>query len=137
MTRWAVGDQWTIANWSSTPTNTFTTLNLPSLPANLAWSASYLYTAGVIGIVSNAVPTEPANILTVSLSGTNLVVTGTNENGGQSFHYVILSSTNLSLPVSQWTILSTNGFNTDGTFSFTNGINASQPSTFFTVKAAP
>jgi autotransporter-associated beta strand protein len=136
MTAWAAGDQWTIANWSSTPTNTFTTLNLPALPGNLAWTVSNLYNAGVIGIVSNtAGPTEPAEILSVSVSGDNLVVTGTNENGGASFHYLILSSTNLALPVSKWTILSTNGFNANGTFAFTNSISASQPSTFFTVKA--
>jgi hypothetical protein len=71
------------------------------------------------------------------MSGTNLVVNGTNLNGGSSFHYAVLYSTNLSLPVSQWTSLATNEFNSDGTFTFTNPINGSQPSTFYTTKAVP
>jgi len=137
MTAWKVGDQWTIANWSSTPTNSFTTLNLPTLRGGLAWTTTNLYSSGVIGIITNTAPTEPANILSVSVLGTNIVVTGTNENGGAIFHYAILSSTNLALPISQWTVLSTNGFNANGTFSFTNKITGSQPSTFFTVKAVP
>jgi autotransporter-associated beta strand protein len=138
MTDWAAGDQWTIANWSSPPTNTFTVLNLPVLPATLAWTLTNFYTNGIIAIVSSASgPTEPADILGFSLSGSNLVINGTNLNGGSSFHYLVLISTDLSLPVSQWASLATNGFNTDGTFSFTNPINASQPSTFYTVKAVP
>ena len=132
---WAVGDKWKIANWNSTPTNTFTTLNLPALPGGLAWDTSSLYSSGVIGIVSNSGPGVPANITGVTVSGGNLVISGINLNGGQNFHYEVLSSTNLTLPLANWTVLVTNSFNTDGTFNYTNAINPTNPAGFFDVKA--
>jgi hypothetical protein len=135
MTNWLVGDKWRIVNWNSTPTNTFTTLNLPALPGNLAWDTSTLYTTGVIGIIANTAPTKPAEITGIFMSGGNIIITGTNLNGGQNFHYVILTSTNLLLPLINWTVISTNGFNVDGTFSNTNTINSSDSSEFFDVKA--
>lgn len=137
MSAWAAGDKWRIANWNSTPTGTFTTLNLPALPGNLAWDTSSLYTNGTIDIVAGTGPTQPAEILSVNLAGTNIVVNGTNDNGGAAFHYAVLYSTNLELPFTNWTVLTTNSFNANGTFSFTNGISASRPAMFFTVKAVP
>jgi len=135
LTAWAVGDKWKIASWSSIPAGTFTTLNLPALPGTLAWDTTSLYSAGVIGIVANSAPTRPANILGVTVSGNNLVINGTNLNGGQSFHYAVLTSTNLTVPLTNWTALSTNSFNANGTFSYTNAINPTNLAAFFSVKA--
>ncbi len=135
LTAWAVGDKWKIANWSANPVGTFTVLNLPALPAGLAWDTTSLYTAGVIGIITSTGPTQPANILGVTLSGTSLVINGTNLNGGQNFHYAVLASTNLNLPLSSWTVLSTNAFNADGTFNYTNVASPTNAALFFDVKA--
>jgi autotransporter-associated beta strand protein len=138
LSAWAVGDKWKIVNWSSTPTGTFTVTNLPALPSALAWDTSALYTNGVIGIVANtSSPTLRAQILGISLSDANLVINGTNLNGGQNFHYAVLTSTNVLAPLSDWTVLSTNSFNADGTFVFTNAINPSRPAAYFEVKAVP
>jgi hypothetical protein len=82
-------------------------------------------------------PTTNANITSVWLSGTNLVFSGTNNNGGQQFHYVILLSTNIALPLLNWTALSTNEFAPDGTFSVTNPIVPAIPQLFYDVKAVP
>jgi len=132
---WAVGDKWKIANWQFLPTNTFATLNLPALSGSLAWDTSSLYTAGVIGVVANTGPTQAASILGVTVSNGSLVISGTNLNGGQNFHYAVLTSTNLTAPLTNWTALSTNSFNANGTFNYTNSINPTTPQQFFDVKA--
>jgi len=82
-------------------------------------------------------PTTNASILSVKLSGTNMILHGTNNNGGTNFHYAVLSATNLLTPLSNWTPLSTNSFNQDGTFDYTNAITPGQPNGFFNVKVVP
>ena len=134
LTAWAVGDKWKIASWNSTPTNGFSTFNLPTLPSNLAWDTSSLYSAGVIGIVAGG-PTKAASILGSSIIGTDFIISGTNLNGGASFHYAVLTTTNLAIPLTNWMVLTTNSFNADGSFTFTNAINATQPQKFFDVRA--
>jgi hypothetical protein len=86
---------------------------------------------------SSAGPSTNANILSVTLFGTNLVLHGTNNNGGTNFHYAVLSSTNLTLPLSNWTVLNTNSFNMDGTFDYTNPITPLQPRAFFDTQVVP
>jgi hypothetical protein len=48
-----------------------------------------------------------------------IVLRGTNASPTNSTYY-ILSSTNVTTPLSNWTRLETNQFLNDGTFSFTN-----------------
>jgi hypothetical protein len=64
----------------------------------------------------------PPTISSTVNSGGNLVFSGTNNNtsGGQT--YFVLTSTNVGLSLSNWTVLSTNTFNADGTFSVTNPV---------------
>jgi autotransporter-associated beta strand protein len=88
-------------------------------------------------ILSSAAPSTNASILSVTLSGTNLVIHGTNNNGGQNFRYAVLTSTNLTLPLSSWTSLGTNQFKSDGTFDYTNAIVPSQPKAFFDIQVVP
>lgn len=51
-------------------------------------------------------------------NGSALVLTGSN--GSPDAPYYILATTNLALPLTNWTILSTNNFDSSGNFSFTN-----------------
>jgi hypothetical protein len=82
-------------------------------------------------------PSTNATILSVKHVGTNMVLHGTNNNGGQTFHYAVLASTNITLPLSNWTPLVTNSFNADGTFDYTNPISPSQPRQFLDVQVVP
>lgn len=83
-------------------------------------------------------PTTNASIAKVLLSGTNLVIEGTNNNvPNTNFQYVVLVTTNLATPLSNWTPIATNGFKPDGTFDFTNTIVPGSPQEFFNVKAVP
>ena len=76
-------------------------------------------------ISTNAVPV----INSVSLSGTNIVISGTN--GARGGNYYILTSTNLGLPSSNWLRLSTNPFDAAGNFIFTNPLDTAQSQLFY------
>jgi hypothetical protein len=116
---------------------TFTT-NLPTLPVGMTWNTNNLTVNGTISVSTPLSPTAPASILTVTRVGTNIVLHGTNLNvPNTNFHYLVLTSTNIALPLTNWTPLSTNSFNADGTFDFTNGIVPAQRRLFYDTKAVP
>jgi autotransporter-associated beta strand protein len=80
------------------------------------------------GILSVAVGSKPVpHITSVSLSGTTLTISGTN--GAVGGQYVLLGSTNVARPLSQWTPLLTNTFDVSG--NFTNIVNLALPLEFF------
>ena len=92
--------------------------------------------------VATIAPVNPSTNATITravLSGTNLVVMGTNNNvPNTSFHYAVLTATNLNTPLSNWIlVLSNGGFNPDGTFDYTNPIVPGTPRQFIDVKAVP
>jgi hypothetical protein len=94
--------------------------------------------SGSITVGTITSPTTNATISEVTLAGTNLVIHGMNNNvPNTSFHYVVLSSTNLALPLSNWTPLVTNSFNLDGTFDYTNAVVPSIPQQFLNVEVVP
>jgi uncharacterized repeat protein (TIGR03803 family) len=66
---------------------------------------------------------EPA-ITNLSLAGTNAVLNGINSIAGHT--YTVLTSTNLALPLNQWTPVATNLLNSGGDFSITatNAVNS-------------
>jgi glucose/arabinose dehydrogenase len=76
-------------------------------------------------ISTNAVPFINA----VTLSGTNLIVSGTN--GAQNGNYYILTSTNLALPTTSWLCAATNPFDANGNFIFTNPVDPGQSQLFY------
>ena len=61
-------------------------------------------------------------IVGITLAGTNVVFNGTNGYVGGT--YYVLTSTNVALPLSQWSPISTNGLSAPGNFSITatNGL---------------
>lgn len=61
--------------------------------------------------------------------GTNVVIVGTGGPPGGTYH--LMSSTNIALPISQWTSIVSNLFDGSGTFRYTNAINAAVPALFF------
>ena len=101
-----------------TYTNAFTTV-LPSPGFGLAWSTAALSTDGTIRVVSGA-----PQVTGVGRSGNQLLVSGIS--GYPDTQYRVLSSTNISLPLTNWTPILTNVFGSDGAFSFTNNINLPQ-----------
>lgn len=113
----------------------------PTTPGTgLLWDTTRL-SSGIIGVTNSVVPgpTTNATITKVTVSGTNIVVHGTNNNvPNTNFRYVVLSSTNLLLPLTNWTPVYTNSFiGSGGTFDYTNPIVPGQPRQFLNVKMVP
>ncbi|HEV2328001.1 MAG TPA: IPT/TIG domain-containing protein [Verrucomicrobiae bacterium] len=72
-------------------------------------------------------------ILRVSAKGGNFIMNGTN-NSGSGGTYQVLASTNLLLPVTNWTVLTTNSFDSTGNFSFTNVNSATNAGKFYILR---
>jgi len=135
------GDTFQLFVGSSGALNAFTNLVLPALSAGLGWNTNQLYAAnGSLSVVSTGPtgPTTNVTITKVTLSGTNLLVHGTNNNvPNTSFHYVALTTPNITNALSNWTPVVTNPFNPDGTFDYTNPIVPGAPRQFIDIKAVP
>jgi uncharacterized repeat protein (TIGR03803 family) len=76
-------------------------------------------------------PTQQLTILGVTLSGTNLVINGSNGQSGRT--YVTLMSADLSLPLNKWTPAATNILSATGNFTFTatNAVDANAAQRFY------
>lgn len=103
-------------------------ISLPPLPAGLNWDTSNLAVNGTVSVTGTEF-NPPV------LSGTNIVLSGTAGSGNAGYSYSVLVSTNVALPVSNWTVLSTgNTFDSNGNFDFTNGIDPNSPQQFFMIR---
>jgi PKD repeat protein len=126
---WSFGDGNTSA--AQNPTNIYITAGpfspglivTNSLGLTLSVPGPAISASGLLGFAS------------VSLSGTNLTISGSN--GISGLPYTVMTSTNLNLPLSQWTPLVTNAWISNGPFSLTltNVLNPSVPSRFYLLEA--
>lgn len=123
----AAGDSFTLFSAGSY-NGSFTNI-LPAIPGTgLAWDTSNLAVNGTISVVSTVAPSP--RITTITLNGTTLTIQGTN--GTASGQYVLLQSTNVALPLNQWTPALTNSFDTNGDFNLsTNIVNPNNPQKFY------
>jgi hypothetical protein len=71
----------------------------------------------------------PPAIVKISINGNNLVFNGAG--GISNGIYYLLASTNLALPLPNWTVIVTNNFDSNGDFFFTNTLNPNTPQTFY------
>jgi hypothetical protein len=109
---------------------------LGSLPAgytgNLQTNAAY--TAIQLRVTAAPFPTTGATIRSISLqSGTNVVISGTN--GQPSGVYYVLSSTNVLVPLANWTAVATNTFNGSGNFIATIPVSAGDKQRFYAIQS--
>ncbi|HXB59359.1 MAG TPA: choice-of-anchor Q domain-containing protein [Candidatus Acidoferrales bacterium] len=87
-----------------------------------------------LGVSGPAIAVYLPTLTDISLSGNNLTLSGTN--GFSGVTYTLLTSTNLALPLSQWTSLVTNTCNANGAFSLTltNVLNPPVPGQFYLLR---
>jgi hypothetical protein len=97
-------------------TGSFSSLGLP---AAVSWQSNYGSTNFSL-VVGSGLP----QFGIVNLLGTNLVFNGTGGTAGSN--YVMLASTNLALPLTNWTALVTNIFDGSGQFHYTNHVSPGQ-----------
>lgn len=127
------------ANWTTMGSTNITALGNEAFAglAVTSYSSSQECMATFDNVAVNPSLTN-ASITNVALAGANLVVKGVNNNiPNASYKYVVLGSTNLAFPLSSWTIMATNSFNSDGTFDCTNAILQGAPQRFLEVKVVP
>ena len=94
-------------------------------------SATVTTAGGNVSLVVSGGAAPQPHITSISLSGTGLVISGTNGLAGEQYN--VLTSTNLTLPLSQWTVLPTNTFSGDG-FSITNAVYPNAPKNFYLLR---
>ena len=139
-----LGGTLTVANVSASPfadgnsfqlfsatsySGSFTNI-VPATPgAGLAWDTNNLAN-GVLAVVSTGAPQPMITGVTLS-GGTNIIISGSNGLAGEQFN--VLTSTNASLPLSNWTVLPAGTFS-GGTFSLTNAIDTTAPQGFYLIR---
>jgi hypothetical protein len=74
-------------------------------------------------------PLPQPRITAFTLNGSNVVISGTN--GLPGWTYDLLTSTNLGLPLTNWTRTFTNQFSANGSFVITNAISPFTPQQFY------
>ena len=122
----ALGDSFKLFN-AAAPAGNFSSVTLPPLVTGLAWNKTALASSGIITVVSNTPPTIGKTILR---SGT-FVLSGSNGVPGNI--YYIVGTTNLALPLANWTRLATNVFDAGGNFGWTNTVGTSSSLNFFSL----
>lgn len=140
------GNAFTVNSVSPLPYGTYTIVHQAS--GAISSSGSYSVSGTAIGAgstptisvsggnvnltVITPVPPSPT-ITSVKVSGTTLTITATN--GAFNGNYVLLQSTNVALPRSQWTPVLTNSFDPSGNLNLTtNIVNPANPVEFYTIE---
>jgi polygalacturonase len=83
-------------------------------------------------LVQPPAPPSPPSFGSINVIGGSLVISGMG--GTTNGIYYVLVSTNLALPLSQWTPAATNLFDGSGRFIFTNAIVSTTPLDFYLLK---
>lgn len=107
----------------------FTAIEPATPGAGLYWDPRPLTTSGTLKVVSTPPPVSPPTIASIIRFGNDIVISGSG--GAPAATYNVLSSTNVALPISSWTPLATGAFLGDGSFVFTNTVEASAPRRFY------
>ena len=103
-------------------------LTLPPLPAGLSWT-NRLLVDGSLAVINKTAP----SIGGLTRSGTNLIFNVTGGSPGAPWN--LLTSTNVVLPLSDWTTNSSGVFDWLGTVTVTNGINLAEPQRYLRIQA--
>ncbi|HEY1718680.1 MAG TPA: hypothetical protein VGH42_10380 [Verrucomicrobiae bacterium] len=72
---------------------------------------------------------SPPVISAFSLAGEEYTLSGTN--GVPGAPYAILATTNVALPLNEWTIVDTNSFDGNGAFTFSSAVDPAAPQMFY------
>jgi hypothetical protein len=101
-----------------TGTDPFSNLALAPLPAG--YTGNLVDNAGSVDLsVKPLPPPVPPTIASIAVSGTQVILKGTN-NLGPGGTYRLVSSTNVTVPRTNWVLLATGSFDNNGNFAITN-----------------
>jgi fibronectin-binding autotransporter adhesin len=106
------------------------TISPASAGAGLAWDTSTLTTDGTLRVKASTTITP--RVGTISLNNGNLVFSGTGGLANGSFK--VVTSTDVALPIAQWTEDSSGAFDASGNFSLSIQVQANTPKRFYMLK---
>ena len=113
----AVGDSFKLFN-AATYTGTFASVT-PAPGPGLAWDTTGLTNGTIKVIATSSAPT----ISKITISGGNVIISGNDSGATGGYH--VLTTTNIALPLSSWTVLTNGNFDGSGNFSSTNAAGTS------------
>jgi hypothetical protein len=116
-----VGASFSVVSYGSLLTG-FAGFNYPALPSAVVWQPAYGNSALTLQVQSGVSPV---------LSGMGLAIGVDGLPGHQA---VLLTSTNVALPLAGWTPLNTNALGATGYFRLTNNLVRTEPQRFFIFK---
>ena len=105
------------------------TVDASAFANDLAGGTFSVQTNGNSLLLTFTPPPPPPVFGGIIFDGTNLIFNGAG--GSIGGNYYVLASTNLMLPMSQWTVLATNAFDGSGNFNFTNTPDPNAPQQFY------
>lgn len=121
-----------LISYASGTTDPFPNLVLGTLPSGVTATLVDNQANSTIDLNITAVPvTVPPTIGNITISDGNIIISGTNNVGTGGGTYHVLSSTNLSLPLANWTVVTNGTFNDNGTFNTTNAVDPTKPRGFY------
>ncbi|HXU79352.1 MAG TPA: autotransporter-associated beta strand repeat-containing protein [Methylomirabilota bacterium] len=107
-------------------------IGLGTLPAGYSGYISNDTASAAVALVLTAAPHARPTTTSVSLQGGNLVFSGTNGYAGGNFY--VLSSTNVALPLSNWTAIASGNFDLAGNFTFSAPVDPAKPQQYFVLQ---
>jgi hypothetical protein len=136
---WTSTNSFNIALAGQTDTFNFSPRNVTTTDGRTVTLSEFQLTRGSTNLMdyrnqiepfaSVIAPQTPPVLSGVNLTGTNLIFTGTN--GAAGANYLVLTTTNLQLTATNWTILSTNQFGPGGAVNFTNSLDPARNQLFY------
>lgn len=103
---------------------------LGTTPAIPGYTYSLTNSPGLIQLLVQApAPPSPPTIGSINATAQGLVMSGTGGTTNGAFY--VLVSTNIALPLNQWTPIATNQFDGSGNFIFTNALVPNAPQAFY------
>ncbi len=125
---WIFGDGFTTNTTVTSLAHTFTAAGTDLVSLTVSGPAG-ANTSTLPVVVMASVPPVIGG---VQIVGGQLVITGTNGTAG--VNYYVLATTNLSLPVTNWSSIATQQFGPGGSVNFTNPLNLNGPQTFYRLR---
>ncbi len=105
----------------------------PATPgAGQTWDTTALATSGVLKVVGDPAVTNPSQIGGIVVADGSAIINGTG--GTPNAAYSLLTSTNIALPLIDWTLLGTGTFDATGAFRITNTVAPGTPQRFFLIR---
>jgi autotransporter-associated beta strand protein len=124
----AAGDAFQLFNAASY-TGAFSSI-IPANPGpGLSWNLTGLNTSGLLSVTS----TTPPTVTSTTVSGGNLILSGTG--GAPGSTYLLLTSTNVATPLTNWIQVANGAFDGNGNFAVTNAMATNVSRSFFLLRA--